>query len=86
MNRGEKQPSEFCNFSTLSVRNNASGGGPPVAQSISSTTCTTGNIHALVICIKQPILPVTMTSAFKAVSACVLRANNSPAIAGCSTL
>src|SRR5262245_40563292 len=40
----------------------ASGAGPPVAQSISSTVWTTGITVPAAICVMQPILPAAITS------------------------
>jgi hypothetical protein len=41
---------------------NGSGGGPPVAQSISSTVCTTGIAVPEAIWAMQPMLPAAITS------------------------
>ena len=41
---------------------NCSGTGPPVAQSINSTGCTTGIAVPDAICVMQPMLPAAITS------------------------
>src|SRR5262245_26989170 len=41
---------------------NASGSGPPVAQSINSTVWTTGITVPAATCLMQPILPAAITS------------------------
>src|SRR5690606_6053889 len=64
----------------------AAGSGPPVAQSRSSTVCTTGSALKRAIWVMQPRLPAA-TPAAPVLSICAaLRRPNVSAIAGCKRL
>ena len=75
------------NYAAVATRPcNTSGTGPPVAQSISSTGCTTGIAVPAAICVMQPMLPAAIRSA-PTLSICpILRARNRSAMSGCRML
>ena len=54
----------------------ADGAGPPVAQSRSSTVCTTGTIMRVAIWVAQPMLPVATTSGARRSMLAALRSPN----------
>jgi len=63
-----------------------SGSGPPVAQSISSTGCTTGIVVPAAICVMQPMLPAAITSGAVVSIFLILRSRNRNAMSGCRML
>ena len=62
------------------------GTGPPVAQSISSTVCTTGMAVPPAIWVMQPILPAAITSGLSVSILATLRARKPCARSGCRML
>src|SRR6185437_17090039 len=64
----------------------AGGFGPPVAQSSSSTVCTTGSRLARAICSMQPTLPAATRAAPVLSILATLRCCSRVAISGCSML
>src|SRR5690606_10812967 len=62
------------------------GSGPPVAQSICSTVCTTGVALRCPICIAQPLSPAAITSASSRSIFFPFRSPSWLAISGCRML